>query len=93
MDLLSQVYNAIFLNNTVTHISRFYKRLKTLVMNGEEFISVSSRSQRSAAIIANWPSVIGRIDTMGMRDPRIGLIQFFFRHEIKIDVCIVSLLV
>ena len=85
IEFMSQVYNALFPNNHVTHISRFYKQFKTLVMNGEEFVSTSSRSERSTAIIAHWPSPIGKIDTMGMGDPKIGIIQYFIRHVVKID--------
>ena len=69
IDYLFEIYKEIFPNNAVTHISRFYKQFKTLVINDEEYIS----------------SAIGRIDTMGMGYPRIGVIQSFIRHKLTIS--------
>ena len=86
IDWLTHMYNVIYPNGDITHISRFYKQFKSLVVNGEEFISLSSRSQRSSAIIAHWATVIGRIDTMGCGNPRVGLIKYFIRHTIKLKV-------
>ena len=82
---LSNVYKAIYPHIVLLHISRFHKEFKTLVINGDEYISVKSRSQRSAAVIAHWPSLTGTIDTMGEAPCRIGNVQSFIRHQITFD--------
>ena len=40
---LNQMYNMLYPNLTITNISRFFYESKTLTINGEEFISSSSR--------------------------------------------------
>ena len=52
-------------------------------MNGEEFLCLKARSNRSAAILAQWPGNHG-IDTDGDAPRRVGLITSFLRHVIKI---------
>ena len=78
-------YTAIIPHNVILTFSRFYKEFKTLIINGEEYISVKSRSQRSAAIIAHWPSLTGAIDTTGDAPCRVGIIQWFISHQITLD--------
>ena len=65
--------------------SCFYKEFKTVVINGEEYISVKSRSQRSATVIAHWPSLNRTIDTMGEAPCKIGNVQSFIHHQITLD--------
>ena len=48
-------------------------------MNSEEFITVQSRSQRSSALIAHWPGVVG-IDTQGEAPVRVGILMSIFCH-------------
>ena len=83
MSFLDEVYKAVYPQNSSLHLCRFYKEFKTLVVNGEEYVSVKSRSQRSAAIVAHWPSINGGIDTMGEGQCKVGLIESFIRHQIK----------
>lgn len=53
------------------------------VVNGEEFITTQSRSQRSAAIIAHWPGVIS-IDENAEAPVRVGVLTSVFRHSATI---------
>ena len=57
-------------------------------MNGEEYISVKSRSQRFPTIFAHWPSPgsTGTIDTTGNAPFQIGNVQFFIRHQVTIEI-------
>ena len=59
--------------------SRFYLQCKQVYLNDELFVSIKSHSQRSPAIVAHWPNVIG-IDTQGEAPLRVGLVSFFFWH-------------
>ena len=54
------------------------------MINGEEYISENSRSQRSTAVAAKWLNVIG-IDQLGEAPIRIGRIISFVKHTIKIS--------
>ena len=80
------MYKAVYPNHNITHISpRFYKGFKTIIINGEEYISVKSRSQRSSAIFAYWPSLRGDIDTTGNTPYQIGNVQSFIRHHVTLE--------
>ena len=83
MSLLEQVYQSMYPHNASLHLSRFYKEFKTLVVNGDEYVSLKSRSQTSSAIIAHWPSINGSVDTMGETPCKVGLIESFIHHQIK----------
>ena len=52
-------------------------------MNGEEYLSKKSRSECSAAIVAQWASNNG-IDTSGKAEKRVGIVTSFIRHAIRI---------
>ena len=82
---LKEMYEAIYSNEFTLHLSRFYKEFKVLSIHGREFISVKSRSQRSAAIIAHWPSLMGSIDTLGETHTKIGIIQYFIQHRVALE--------
>ena len=82
---IGHVYKAVYPNHNITHISRFYKEFKTIIINGEEYISVKSRSQRSSAIFAYWPSLRGDIDTTGNAPYQIGNVQSFIRHHVTLE--------
>ena len=84
MHFLEEVYKAVYPRNNFLNLCRFYKEFKTLTINGDEYVSVKSRSQRSAAIVAHWPSINGGIDTMGEAPCKVGLIESFIRHQINI---------
>ena len=53
MEHMSLVYRKLYPHANINVISRFYYEFKTLFINGEEYISLKSRSTRSAAIIAH----------------------------------------
>ena len=65
-------------------VSRYFKVYKKCMINGEEYISKNSRSQRSTAVAAKWPNVIG-IDQLGEAPIRIGRIISFVKHTISIS--------
>ena len=55
-----------------------------MLINGEEYTSEKSRSERSSIIAAHWPGVIG-IDPRGEAELRAGSITCFIQHKIAID--------
>ena len=82
---IGYMYKAVYPNHSITHISRFYKEFKGIVINGEEYVSIKSRSQRSSAIFAYWPSLRGDIDTTGNAPYQIGNVQSFIRHQVTFE--------
>ena len=91
MTFITEVYQLLYPNTALTRVSRFYMEFKNLIVNGEEFISSKSRSQRSPAIIAHWPLITG-VDVTGEALPRVGVIQSFIRHKVEQDESIYCLL-
>ena len=67
----------------ILHFDRFYKEIRQLYIGGELLISAKSRSQRSSAIVAHWPGVIG-IDPRGEAPLRVGLVDHFLQHTLVI---------
>ena len=85
LEYIKHVYKAVYPNCKILNISRFCKEFKTLVINGEEYISEKSRSQRSPTIFAHWPSMTGRIDTTGDAPYQIGNVQSFLCHQVTFE--------
>lgn len=83
---LKQMYNCLYPNSEIKHISRFYYQSKNLSINHEEYISTASRSKRSP-VAAHWPGVIG-IDLQGEAPMRVGVINSFIRHEITLTTAL-----
>ena len=82
---IGHVYKALYPNNRIVHVSRFCSKFKKLIINGEEFISEKSRSQRSPSIFAHWPSLSGRIDTTGNAPYQVGNVKSFICHQVSFE--------
>ena len=78
---LSEMYKLLYPTASSPRISRFYNEYKKCVINGEEYISLNSRSQRSCAIAAKWRGIRG-IDPHEEAPVRIGQIISFIEHNI-----------
>ena len=85
LEHIRHVYRAVYPNKRSIHISRFCKEFKTFVINGEEYISEKSRSQRSPTIFAHWLSLTGNIDTTGDAPYQIGNVLSFVRHQVTLE--------
>ena len=81
-ELLRELYHAIYPCVKIEWISRFYQEAKKLIVNGEEYLSKKSKSECSAAVVAQWASNNG-IDTTGQAEKRVGIISSFIRHSIN----------
>ena len=81
-ELLTELYHAIYPCVKIEWISRFYQEAKKLIVNGEEYLSKKSKSECSAAVVAQWASNNG-IDTTGQAEKRVGIITSFIRHTIR----------
>ena len=79
---LKEMYEVLYGSEQVSYVPLQYNEFSKMKVLGEIYTSVKSRSERSAAILAAWPSVTGRLstDTPQENDLRIGIIQFFFLH-------------
>ena len=83
MEHMSLVYRKLYPHANINVISRFYYEFKTLFINGEEYISLKSRSTRSAAIIAHcsWALTTSDITDSSI----VGIVQSFFHHKVRIE--------
>ena len=54
---LQVMYDLFYPNSLIIHISHFYIESKQMLIKKEEFISLKSRSLRSAVVAAHWPCV------------------------------------
>ena len=69
----------LYPNLDIQPITRFYKEYKKCIINGEEYTSLCSRSERSCAIAAKWRGIIG-IDGREEAPVRVGRIISFIHH-------------
>ena len=70
-ECVKEMYLKIYPFVKITWLSRFYSEARKMVMNGEEYLSLKARSNRSAAILAGWPGNHG-IDTDGNAPRSVG---------------------
>ena len=83
MEYIEHLYKLLYPGKKVT-ASRFYYACKKIIINGEEFITNSSQSACSPAIIAHWPGVIG-IDVHGEAPVRVGILSSIFINSAVIQ--------
>ena len=64
-----------------------YEEFSQLVVFGQQFTSLKSRSHKSTAIMAIWPGVTGNIldRNCTSEDIRVGLIEYFVSHTPTIN--------
>ena len=60
-----------------------HERFYDLKVFNERFLSVKSRGVHSSAIVAYWAGVGGNIEDSN-EHLRVGIVQYFFRHTIKL---------
>ena len=77
---LGEMYQVLY-PTASTDISRLYKECKKITINHMEYISTKARSQKSCAIAARWPGVVG-IDSRGEAPLRIGQVTSFIEHTL-----------
>ena len=82
--LLKQVYAILYPTAEVIELSHFVCQYKRVLINGEDFISTSARSQRSSAIVAHWLSGSSSIDITGTIPLRVGIIEYFLTHKVEL---------
>ena len=71
---------------TVRYVPLRYEEFSQLEVFGQLYTSLKSRSCRSPAVMAIWPSIDGNIvSTTVSRDVRVGLIEYFVLHLPIID--------
>ena len=66
-------------------VIKILQEYKKCVINGEEYTSLYSRSQRSCAIAAKWRGVI-RIDPCGEAPICVGHVISFILHDIDVSL-------
>ena len=84
LQCMNHVYKAIYPNNRIVHILRLCKEFKSLNINGDEYISEKSRSQKSPTIFAHWSSLVSNVDTTGDAPYQIGNVSFL-RNQITLN--------
>ena len=81
LSCLCEMYQVLYPTANITEIPRTYRDSKKLIINREEFISSRSRSEKSYAIAAHWPNVVG-IDSQGEAPLRIAKCESFIQHTL-----------
>ena len=74
-----------FIPTTELFTSHDFAASSRSFINGEEFISEKSRSQRSPSIFAPWPSLSGRIDPTGNAPYQVGNVKSFICHQVSFE--------
>ena len=80
---LEQMYKTLFPDAEKISLSYFYFENKQVVICGEQYLSIQSRSMRSSAIVAHWPNRNAQgIDCDGKLPLRVGIISSFINHKV-----------
>lgn len=80
-DLLREMYDAIYGKEKVLQVPLHYQEYREIKIFDRTYSSCKSRTSRSAAIIAVWPSLSGILKRAPIKDDiRVGVIQSFILH-------------
>ena len=80
---LQLMYKSLYPDIDNIKLSHFYHESKQVLINGEQYLSLQSRSKRSPTIVAHWPNRnTGGIDNSGQLPLRVGTILSFFTHDV-----------
>ena len=60
------MYSALYQAVNIVWISRFCRETKKIIINGEEYLSLRSRSDRSAVVMAKWVGLIALVMNLAM---------------------------
>lgn len=90
------MYKALFPDADNIFLSYFYFENKQVVIYGEQYLSIQSRSKRSPAIVAHWPNRNSQgIDVDGKLPSRVGIVLSFLTHKVTFgpdqlsqDICL-----
>ena len=80
MCYLQQMYSVLYPSTDYELVepSRLYLESKQININGEQYISSKSRSERSWAIVAHWPNQVLGIDPTGESPSELVSFLIFF---------------
>jgi hypothetical protein len=80
-ECLCEMYQVLYPSLNVTEVPRLYRECKKMIINHEEYISSKARSQKSSAVAAKWPGVVG-IDAHGEAPLRIAQVISYIEHSL-----------
>ena len=80
---LTEVYQYLYPLATINHVPMVHERLHEVTVLGERFASRLAKGKHSAAVCAYWPHLGGTITTSNDQ-LYIGIVQYFFRHSVKL---------
>lgn len=81
-DKLRDMYSKIYNSGSVQHVPMRYEEISQVEIFGQIYISLKSRSRKSAAIMAIWPGLTGSIleRQCTTEDVRVGVVEYFVSH-------------
>ena len=81
------MYDKIYSSMAIQHIPMRYEEISQLDIFGQIYISLKSRSRKSAAVMAIWPGLTGSIldRECTTEDVRVGLVEYFISHTPSIS--------
>ena len=87
-NVLKEMYEAIYGVENVVHVPLQYVEFRDLKVFDKTFISEKSRSKKSSAIIAAWPSITGILTSRHpcKDDICVGTVKYFLCHSAMIKI-------
>ena len=87
-ELLTEMYSVLYGLEKVVHVPLRYEQFHSVEVFNEMYTSAGSRTTRSAAIIAAWPSPGGILTSRkpSHDDIRVGIVQHFLQHTPSVKV-------
>ena len=84
IESLTTVYQTLYSGVTFKHIPMTHEQFHELRVFNEIFISSRAKGNNSAAVCANWAGVGGNLVATTNNVLRVGLIQYFLRHVVRL---------
>ena len=87
-DVLTEMYSVLYGLENVVHVPLRYEEFHSVEVFNEMYTSVKSRTTKSAAIVAAWPSPGGILTSRkpSQDDIRVGMVQYFLLHTPSVTV-------
>ena len=87
-DVLTEMYSVLYGSENVVHVPLRYEEFRSVEVFNEMYTSVKSRTTKSAAIVAAWPSPGGILTSRNpsQDDIRVGMVQYFLLHTPSVRV-------
>ena len=83
---LQSIYKQLYPNKRIVHFPYFYREYGRIILAGDVIGSVKPgpNNSSSSIIMAFWPSAGDSLETLDSVRMRVGEVQYFIKHTIKV---------